>query len=54
MLTIYPTENYESYISLADAETLITNNVLDTTSWDALDNTTKELYLKQLSCLLFI
>ena len=40
MLTIYPTENYDSYISLADAETLISGNVLDTTAFVVANNPT--------------
>lgn len=48
-LIIYPTTGWDSYVSLADAEILVTNNIITTTSWNALTNTQKELYLKQSS-----
>lgn len=51
-LIIYPTTDYNSYISLADAEILITNNIINHTAWDALTSTQKELYLKQSTTLI--
>lgn len=51
-LIIYPTTNYNSYVSLADAEILITDNVINHTAWDALVNADKELYLKQSTTLI--
>ncbi len=51
-LIIYPTDSYNSYVSLADAEILIDDNIITTTSWDALTNAQKELYLKQATTLI--
>lgn len=51
-LIIYPTTNYNSYVSLADAEILIANNIINHTAWDALTSTQKELYLKQSTTLI--
>jgi len=51
-LIVYPETNWNSYISLEDAETLISDRVLDTSSWDLLDNTTKEKYLLQSTLLI--
>lgn len=51
-LIIYPTDSFNSYVSLADAEILITDNVVSHSAWDALTNTQKELYLKQATTLI--
>lgn len=45
-LTIYPTEGYDSFISLADAGVVINENSLSSTEWFALTNTVKEVYLR--------
>lgn len=46
-LVIFPTTNYESFVSVANATTLISNNVIDTSLWTALTTTHKEIYLRQ-------
>jgi hypothetical protein len=51
-LTIYPTTDWDSYISLADATTLMPKYVLDMTAWNALNDTQKEFYLVQSSLLI--
>lgn len=54
MLIIYPLDNYDSFCSLADAETLITNNIPATqhTAWDALTDPDKEILLRQSTLLI--
>lgn len=54
MLTIYPTTNYDSYVSLLDAESIYDTNIIDTSKWDALDltPTIKEKYLRQATMLI--
>lgn len=51
-LIIYPTSGWDSYVSLADAETIVTNNIISPASWNALTNAQKELYLKQSTTLI--
>lgn len=51
-LIVYPTDSFNSYVSLADAETLITDNVVSHSAWDVLANAQKELYLKQATTLI--
>jgi hypothetical protein len=45
-LTIYPTENWDSYVSEVDADALISANLIETSSWGALTSQHKEIYLK--------
>jgi hypothetical protein len=50
MLIIYPTINYDSFCSLADANTIISLNVpkAQRSLWDAItDDLEKEIYLRQ-------
>ena len=51
-LIIYDTDNWDSYISLTDAEDLVTSYIIDTSTWDALDDTVKEKYLRQATMLI--
>ena len=51
-LTIYPTDNYDSYVSLLDAESIYDTNIIDTSKWDALTDTLKEKYLRQATMLI--
>lgn len=53
-LTVYPTTDYDTFCSLADAETLIANNVPATyhESWDLLTDDDKEVQLRQSSILI--
>ena len=52
MLTIYPTDNYDSYVSLLDAESIYDTNIIDTTKWDAIADPLKEKYLRQATMLI--
>jgi len=45
-LTIYPNTNYDSFVTVADANALISLNEVDTTKWDALTDEKKEVYLR--------
>lgn len=45
-LTVYPTDGYDSFISLEDANTRIGYTSLQASDWNALDDTTKEVYLR--------
>ena len=49
MLTIYPNTDYDSFCALADAETILLNNIpaSQRTSWDALADADKEILLRQ-------
>jgi len=50
MLIEYPTTGYDTFCSLADAGTILLNNVPPSqrTDWDAItEDTTKEIYLRQ-------
>ena len=51
-LTIYPEDNFDSYVTLADADTYAPLYILDTTNWDALSDTQKEFYLRQATYLI--
>jgi len=53
-LIIYPTTDYDSFCSLADADTLITANVpaAQHILWDALDDADKEVELRQATLLI--
>jgi len=53
-LTIYPTDEYDSFCSLADAETLIAANIPSAqhTLWDALADSDKEILLRQSTILI--
>ena len=54
MLIIYPTDLYDSFVSLADAETILTNNVPSSqlTDWNNLLDSDKEIYLRQATLLI--
>lgn len=45
-LIIYPTTNYDSFISLTDADTVISENTLFSSNWDLLSDANKEIYLR--------
>jgi len=45
-LTIYPDSGYDSFISISDADTIITENSIQSSSWLSLDDATKEVYLR--------
>ena len=45
-MIIYPDENYDSFISLAEADTIITENVIQYEEWLALPIATREIYLR--------
>ena len=51
-LIIYPTDNYDSYVSLLDAESIYDTNIIDTSKWDALTDPMKEKYLRQATMLI--
>lgn len=48
-LILYPLDGYDTFCSLADAESLITNNIpsIQHTAWDALQDPEKEILLRQ-------
>ena len=46
MLTLYPAVGADSFISLADATTIITANSLQSSQWTALTDANKEVYLR--------
>ena len=54
MLVIYPTTDYESFCSLTDANTIITNyfQASQRAGWEALDDTDKESLLRQSTLLI--
>jgi predicted transcriptional regulator len=45
-LVVYPTIDYDSLVSLADANTIIDKYSVNASIWNALDDTTKEKYLR--------
>lgn len=45
-LTVYPTETYDSFISLVDALDVITKNSVHLASWTALTDAQQEVYLR--------
>lgn len=53
-LIVYPTTGYDTYCALADADTLITNNVptANRAAWDALADADKEIELRQATLLI--
>jgi hypothetical protein len=51
-LIIYPATGWNSYVSLTDSETIVTDNVINPASWNALTDAQKELYLKQSTTLI--
>lgn len=53
-LTIYPNTDYDSFVSLADTEAILINNVPSSqlTEWNALTNTDKEILLRQSTLLI--
>ena len=53
-LIIYPTTNYDTFCLLADAETILLNNIplAQRTSWDALADADKEILLRQSTLLI--
>lgn len=53
-LIIYPNEDYDSFCSVADADSILTNNVPSSqrTAWEALLEADKEIYLRQATILI--
>ena len=53
-LVIYPTDDYTSFCSIADADTLLTANLPATqhATWDDLSDANKEIYLRQATILI--
>ncbi len=51
-LIIYPSSGFDSFVTLADATSNLTNNVIDITAWTALTDTKKEIYLRQATLLI--
>ena len=45
-LIIYPTANYDSFITVADADTVVNTITLYSTQWGAKSNGEKEVYLR--------
>jgi hypothetical protein len=45
-LIVYPTEDYDSFVSVADATTIIGNLTLYSSEWGALDLSEQEAYLR--------
>lgn len=45
-LVIYPATDYDSFISVANADTVIANNTLFDSNWTALTTSQKEVYLR--------
>lgn len=45
-LTVYPTENYDSFVSVTEADTYFANKLRGTV-WDSADNTEREAALRQ-------
>lgn len=46
MLIIYPTTDYDSFVSVVDADTIISKNSLKNTEWTALTEAQKEVFLR--------
>jgi len=46
-LVVYPTTDWDSYVSLIDAEAILLNIILDLATWNALTDPQKEFYLRQ-------
>ncbi len=51
-LIIYPLSGFDSFVTLEDTTSNLTNNVIDTTAWTALAETVKEIYLRQATLLI--
>ena len=51
-LIIYPATGWNSYVSLTEAGTIATDNIINLTAWTALTDPQKELYLKQSTTLI--
>lgn len=53
-LTVYPTTDYDTFCSLADAETIVSDNIPSAqhTSWDDLTDENKEVELRQATILI--
>lgn len=51
-LIIYPTEDWDSYLTVADAEVLMGKHILDMSTWNALSDPHKEIYVRQASLLI--
>ncbi len=45
-MVVYPTESYDSFITVAEADTTILKYTLNTASWEALSDSNKEAYLR--------
>ena len=45
-LTIYDATGYDSFATIAEADSTVANLTLYSTQWSALDDTTKEIYLR--------
>ena len=45
-MILYPTTDYVSFITVAEADTIIGAYTLNFSTWDALDDTDKEAYLR--------
>lgn len=54
MLTIYPNTNYDTFCTITDANTILTNYVPSSQreKWDALADTDKEILLRQSTLLI--
>lgn len=51
-LVVYPTTNYDAYMSIADTDTMMANVALDNSTWTALTDPQKEFYIKQATTLI--
>jgi hypothetical protein len=51
-LIIYPLSGFDSFVTLEDTTSNLTNNVIDITAWTALTETVKEIYLRQATLLI--
>lgn len=50
-LTVYPADNWDSFGTLEEVDTYITNNLISP-QWQALDDPTKEVYCRQATALI--
>jgi len=46
-LVVYPSDNFDSFVSLSEANTIIAENVFDTEEWDEIADNKKEVLLRQ-------
>ena len=53
-LTIYPTDNYDAFISIVDCDTYLTSNIIGSQRilYDALIDSDKEIYIRQATTLI--